>query len=259
MFIEELGAGAPVVFLHSSGLSGRQFKRLATTLADRGFRTILPDLGGHGKSPAIAFPAPFSITDDVDAIAALLRAQSTSVHLVGHSYGALAALHVALRMPDKIRSMALFEPVAFGMLDPNVHREACAELERAAGTWGTSDADHDAWLQKFVDYWGGQGAWQSQKEEARAEFRRVGWAVHEGVRSLLEDRTPLSSYAAIEAPMTLMTAERSPLAARTVVELLGASRKNAHVVRFANAGHMAPLTHAAEVNAVIVDAITSAA
>lgn len=205
------------------------------------------------------FPAPFSITEDVDAIVELVRKQSGPVHLVGHSYGALAALHVALRMPEKIRSMALFEPVAFGMLDPNVHREACAELERAAGAWGTSDADHDAWLEKFVDYWGGQGAWRTQKEEARAEFRRVGWAVHEGVRSLLEDRTPLSTYAAIDAPMTLMTAEHSPLAARAVVELLGASQKNAKVVRFANAGHMAPLTHAAEVNAVIVDAITSAA
>ena len=259
MFIEELGTGTPVLFLHSSGLSGRQFKRVGATLADRGFKAILPDLGGHGKSPTISFPSPFSIADDIEAIGEIVRAERVPVHLVGHSYGALAALHVALRMPEAIRTMVLFEPVAFGTLDPKVHVEACAELGRAAGPWGTSDADHDAWLERFVDYWGEPGAWRTQKEEARAEFRRVGWAVHEGVRSLLEDRTPLAAYAAIRSPATLMTAERSPLAARTVVDLLGRAMKNARVARFANAGHMAPLTHAAEVNAVIVDAITSAA
>lgn len=259
MLVEEIGAGPPVVYLHSSGLSSRQWKRLATTLAEKGFRSLLVDLGGHGRAVPIPYPEPFSIAVDVRDVARLLERQVEPVHVVGHSYGALVGLLVAREMPQKIASLALFEPVAFGMLDPAVHHEACEELRRAATDWGTGDAEHEAWLRTFVDYWSGAGAWNALREDARQEFRRVGWAVHEGVRSLLEDRTPVSAYSVITAPLLLMTAEKSPLAARTVVELLGAAHANARVVRFDDGlGHMAPLTHPGRVNDAIANAVIAA-
>jgi len=257
LFIDESGAGEPVILLHSSGLSGRQFRRLASMLVERGFRAIVPDLSGHGRSPALPEPQPFSFRSDVAWLSELL-ARRGPAHLVGHSYGAFVALQAALAVPDRVRSLALFEPVAFGgVLDPIADAEAREDLARVELPWGASDEERERWLRAFVEYWSGDGAWSGQREEVRAELRRVGWAVREGVRSLVEDRTPASAYRAIGAPVTLLTGERSPLAARTVVRVLGATLANAKVVTLAGAGHMAPLTHADAVNGAIVEALTS--
>ena len=238
--------------LHSSGLSGRQWRRLAPLVAARGFRAVVPDFTGHGASDPWPEPRSFSVRTDVDNFVTLLEAEGPA-HVVGHSYGALVGLLAALASPAYVRSLALFEPVAFGALAAS-DAEPRAELGRIDFRWGAAD-DREHWLRTFVDYWGGDGAWAALREEARAEFRRVGWVVREGVRTLMEDTTPAAAYQVIRCPVTLMTGARSPLAARTVVERLGESLPDARVVTIPGAGHMAPLTHAGLVNTVVLAAL----
>src|SRR5579864_6257970 len=99
--VEDTVEGAPpTVLVHSSGLSGRQWSRLAPALAKRGARVIVPYLTGHGKSA----PGPFSFRTDVALVADLLRSLG-SAHVVGHSYGGLIALHAALAEPRLVRSL----------------------------------------------------------------------------------------------------------------------------------------------------------
>lgn len=71
--------------------------------------------------------------------------------------------------------------------------------------------------------------------------------------SLGRDTTPAEAYRVIEAPVLLMTGEKTPLPERRVVEHLGESLPNARVKVVAGAGHMGPLTHAEEVNAATID------
>jgi pimeloyl-ACP methyl ester carboxylesterase len=254
LHVDDSGTGTPVILLHSSGLSGRQWRRLAAALAGRGLRALAVDLTGHGSSAAWPEPTPFSFTSDVEAIAALLDTHGPA-HVVGHSYGAFVGLLAGLATPRSIRSMVLFDPVAFGALDPVVDADASAGLSRVDVPWGSSAAEHERWLTTFVDYWGGDGAWGALREEARAEFRRVGWVVSEGVRTLQKDRTPASAYRAVRFPVRLLTGEMSPLAARRVAQRLGESIPGASVVTIAGAGHMAPLTHSDLVNAQVLEAL----
>jgi pimeloyl-ACP methyl ester carboxylesterase len=262
LHVERSGSGAPVVLLHSSGLSGRQWKRLASTLTalmPGRLRTVVPDLTGHGASPALIEPRPLSFRDDVDHTLAILEAEGAPVHLVGHSYGGLVAIQAALRAPSSVRSLVLYDPVAFGALDPVADQPALQELASLDLTWGPGEADRERWLKAFVNYWGGgDAAWGALREEARAEFRRVGWACREGVRSLLEDTTPAESYRAIPAPALLLTGALTPIAARSVVRRLGESLPHASTVIVPGAGHMGPLTHADAVNAAILDFIARA-
>jgi pimeloyl-ACP methyl ester carboxylesterase len=254
--VEELGAGEAVVLAHSSGFSGRQWKSLATELAARGRRAIVPDLTGQGRSPPWPEPEPFSFRCDVEQVAAIARAAGGS-HLVGHSYGALVALHAALAEPRAIRSLALFDPVAFGVLDPVADRDALAELHALDFTWGPHAADRDRWLRTFVDFWGGPGAWDGLREPVRAELQRVAWVVQQGVDSLMQDTTPLAAFAALRVPVTLLTGETSPLPARRVDQRLVEGIAGARLELIAGAGHFAPITDAAAVNRVVIAAIES--
>ncbi len=251
LYVDTSGEGPPVVMLHSSGLSGRQWQRLASALTARGFRAVAPDFTGHGRSAPWPEPTPFSYLGDVAAIADLLRAEGP-VHLVGHSYGGFIAALAALAAPGTVRTMTLSDPVSFGVLDADRDASAKAELRAVDVRWGTSQAEHDSWLSAFVDYWGGNGAWLALREDARAEFRRVGWVVHEAVTTLVGDATSASAYELFPSSVTLITGERSPLAARTVVKRLGEAFTDVKVVTVPGVGHMGPMTHADRVNDIVL-------
>ncbi len=256
LYVEDSGTGETVVLLHSSGMSGRQWRRLATSLVARGMRVIVPDFTGHGRSPAWPEPKPFSCRIDVEHLVRLTDTLG-SVHLVGHSYGGLIALLATIEAPSRVRSLVLYDPVAFGVLDPTLDADAHAELRRVPPAWDSREGG-EAWLEGFVDYWGGAGAWRALREDVRAEFRRVGWVVYQGVTSLVREDTPASAYRGRKTPVTLLTGENSPLAAHRVVERLAESFEGSRVVTVAGAGHMGPLTHAEAVHEAVFDALPPA-
>lgn len=232
----------PTVLLHSSGLSSRQWGRLAAALGER---AIAPDLLGHGTSAPWPEPEPFSFERDVDQIEALLRARGP-VHLVGHSYGGFLALQTALRVPEKIETLTLYDPVAFGALDRTADADARADVFALELRWGTE------FLQTFVDYWGGPGAWNALREDARAEFRRVGWVLFEGVRTLMANQTRAEEYRGLQAKVQLITGELSPIAARRTIQRLAEALPGARVATIAGAGHMGPMTHGKQVNELVL-------
>jgi pimeloyl-ACP methyl ester carboxylesterase len=50
-FVEDEGAGPPIVFIHGWSMSGRFFQRQLSHFA-AAHRVIIPDLRGHGRVPA---------------------------------------------------------------------------------------------------------------------------------------------------------------------------------------------------------------
>jgi pimeloyl-ACP methyl ester carboxylesterase len=253
LHVETAGAGEPVVLLHSSGFSGRQWKRLAGELVTRGYRAVVPDLTGHGQSEAWPEPRPFTFRVDVERVAAIVR-ETGGAHVVAHSYGGLVALHAALAEPAAVRSLALFDPVAFAVLDPVADDDARRVLSGLDLAWD----DPERWLRTFVDFWGGDGAWAGLREPVRVEFRRIGWVVSQGVASLMTDPTPLATYRALAMPVRLMTGELSPVPAQRVDRHLAGALANGRLDVIAGAGHLAPVTDPAEVNRRVLEMIAGA-
>jgi pimeloyl-ACP methyl ester carboxylesterase len=256
-YVDDSGSGPAVVLLHSHGLSGRQWRKLATELVAHGLRSLAVDLTGQGRSEPWLEPRPFAFRTDVERVAQLVR-DVQPAHVVGHSYGGLVALQVSAAVPDALATVSVFDPVAFGVLDATEDRDALAVLGEYDMSWGPRPEDRERWLRTFVEFWNGRGAWDALSDDVRAEFRRVAWVIREGVRSLMEDRTPAVTFTGLTVPSLLLTGELSPLPARRVVERLARGWSHARLATIPGAGHLAPVTAAARVNEHVIAMVTQA-
>lgn len=116
------GEGTAVVLLHGIGASSESWNRVSLELADTPCRVLAFDLLGFGDSPKPDWP-DYSVDDHARAVIAALdrRKLQTPVILVGHSMGALVAVHVARLRPDLVRHLILYEaPLYVGL--PNSRR-----------------------------------------------------------------------------------------------------------------------------------------
>jgi pimeloyl-ACP methyl ester carboxylesterase len=238
----------PVICLHSSGASGRQWDALAAPLSAR-FDVIAPDLLGYGTRAAWPTGTPASLTDEAQALAPLLDARPGGVHLVGHSYGGSVALQMALRWPTRVKSLTLFEPVRFAVLFGDAQTaEAGEEIVRMGRRIGLTvlSGRSEAAAAMFVDYWSGDGAWNAMSPARQGALAARMPKVQAEFEALFADRVPMAAYSRLTMPVRLIRGDRSPLPARLVVGRLGGHLPNVDVVTMRGVGHMGPLTHPAE-------------
>lgn len=115
------GDGETVLFVHGGFSNGRaSWKRQIGELAAFA-KLIVVDRRGHGSSPKL--PRPYTILGDaLDILKVADLIGIDRIHLVGHSYGALVALEIALRREIQVETLHLIEPPALSILrnDPAV-------------------------------------------------------------------------------------------------------------------------------------------
>jgi len=250
----EQGAGEAVVLLHSTGASGSQWRRLAAELGDR-FRVVAPDLCGYGGSGPWKGKGEISLAAEAALVAALIERLDQPVHLVGHSFGGAVALRLAQERPELLKSLVLIEPVAFHLLRAGdaIDAQAFDEISRVADGVARSLAcgDFQGGFGRFVDYWSGEGAWTAVPEDKRGPLATRLGKVALDFWSALNDPTRLGDLAELDVPTLVIRGGTSPLPVRRIAWHLGRTLPRVQLETIDCAGHMAPLTHAADVNALI--------
>lgn len=102
-YVETAGEGPAVLCLHTAGQSGVQWRHTLGGLSELGYRVVVPDLPGHGRSePAACGPvrdlgryAEWCI-DLIDALAL------DRPYVMGCSIGGKISLDIATRIPDRL-------------------------------------------------------------------------------------------------------------------------------------------------------------
>jgi len=97
------GEGRPVVLLHGFPDSGRLWRHQVRTLADAGFKVIVPDMRGYGASDKPGDVAAYNMLFLVSDVGAVLEhAGVERAHVVGHDWGAAVAWVLASVAPERV-------------------------------------------------------------------------------------------------------------------------------------------------------------
>ena len=207
-----------------------------------------PDWPGHGRS------APWAATEGPDFTTTAARlvgaAIDRPVDLIGHSFGAVVALRIAVAAPHAIRSLTLIEPVLFAALpaedrDPDGLMTALHSTE-AAG-------DRAASTRTFLRYWGGTDP-DAAAKGTQAQLQAQMTTMLDSVPDLYQDRGRIlrqGGLEGIDAPVMLISGAQSPPTIHAIAEALAARLADVGHALVPGAGHMAPLTHPDQVAGLI--------
>jgi len=147
-----------VVLLHGKNFSGAYWAQTANALRDAGFRVIMPDQIGFGKSSK---PENYQFTLQQLALnthALLTDCGVNKAFICGHSMGGMIAIRYALMFPDQTTALVLVDPLgledwqAKGVPYLSLDRQFKKELSQTAETIRTYEKEnyyHGDWKPEY--------------------------------------------------------------------------------------------------------------
>lgn len=254
-FFRAAGRGPAVVCIHSNGSTSSQWRALSDLLAPN-FRVLAPDSYGSGKSPEWPSDREITLHDEVALLEPVFQKAGAPMALVGHSYGGGIALRAAIENPGRVRALVLYEPTLFSLIEaegpsPNDADGIRDTVARAAVALDAGDelaaAGH------FIDFWMGEGSWAKTPERNRAAIAASGRNVRRWKHALFTEPTPLAAFRKLDMPVLCMVGEKTRTSAKGVARRLAPALPQVEKVELAGLGHMGPVTHPAQVNAIIAE------
>ncbi len=215
-----------MLLLHGIGSSATSWERTVVRLRDR-FTLIATDLPGYGESPDP--PAQPSLDALVDELAGLI--DESGAHVVGVSFGALCALALARRHPERVRSLVLADTtLGRAMLAPDEHRAwiamryaLAAELQTRADDRAREIAGPDAPADVIA--------------EIAANMRRARPAGYHAVTDIIAATDARPWLGEIAVPALVMCGENDRVVGLPLSEAMAEAIPDARLAVIPGAGH----------------------
>ncbi|MET0182798.1 MAG: alpha/beta hydrolase [Caulobacterales bacterium] len=199
VYVEEAGAGPPLLCLHTAGADGRQYRAvLNDPEITSKFRVIAFDLPWHGKSsPPTGWNRieEYRLTsrDYVDIIIGVAEALELDQPIaMGCSIGGRIVLHLALEHPDRFGAVIGLQAGAHvdpyydtqWLHRPDVHGEVCAAV--VSGLVGPNATEENRWETLWHYMQGGPGVFRGD-----LHFYKVDGDIRERISEIDTTRCPV--------------------------------------------------------------------
>jgi lipase len=167
--------------------------------------------------------------------------------------GRATALHLAATAPAALASLAVIEPEAYSLLRAG-DGPAFTTLRNLRDRWRrhVQAGDWYAAFEEFIDFYNGRGsfaAWPAARREAfMADQRTRGdlWDV------LFNAPITAGSLASVAVPVHVIEGSATSVVDRAICDAVRRNVRHARRSVIEGAGHMIPLTHAADLTRVLV-------
>ncbi len=195
--------GHTVVLLHGNNFAGFYFGGPIDALRKEGFRVVVPDQIGYGRSSKPIVPYNFDdMARNTHLILEHLGVQKAMV--VGHSMGGMLAARFATQYPDTVERLVLYNPI--GLTDGRFGRPAPNTDEVYKRTLAANYQTVKASLMRYVAH--NPAAWTPQFEQyARIRYSwtlGADWPRLAMVQTLIGDmlyrEQVIDDWAHIKAP-----------------------------------------------------------
>jgi pimeloyl-ACP methyl ester carboxylesterase len=152
--------GHTVVLLHGNNFAGFYFGGPIDALRKEGFRVIVPDQIGYGRSSKPIMPYNFfDMARNTRAILQSLRIERVMV--VGHSMGGMLAARFSTQYPAMVERLVLYNPI--GLTDARYDRPLESPDDSYKRTLASTYQTVKAALMRYVAH--NPAAWTPQFEE----------------------------------------------------------------------------------------------
>jgi pimeloyl-ACP methyl ester carboxylesterase len=249
----ETGTGPTIVLIPGSCSTGAAWRPVIAGLKDR-FRCVTTSLLGYGGTGERRSADDASISHEVEAMEWVICKAGARVHLVGHSFGGLVALAVALRKRTGLASLTVLEAPAVELLPERGEHHHYRAIRRMTEAYFASFRSGNAEaIAGMIDFYGGGGTFASWPERVRA------YAVQTTPTNILDWVSaygfPLSaaSLSAIEIPTLVATGRASHPSMHAANALLSECINGASLAVIPGAGHFMIASHAEQVGHLIAE------
>jgi pimeloyl-ACP methyl ester carboxylesterase len=248
---DENGEGPTVVLVSGSCSTGAAWRPVMAQW-ENGFRCITTSLLGYGGTAERRTALDADMAHEAEALEVVIRRAACPVHLVGHSFGGLTGLAVALRRRVPLLSLTIAEAPAPEILRTTGEHQHYLAFRTMSEAYSRAfrDGETDA-IQRMIDFFGGAGTFSSWPQRVRdyaaqtTAVNLLDWTSAYGF-----ELTP-ALLATVETPTLVFWGEHSHPAMKRANELLGQYIPNAVVDTVAGAAHFMILTHAREAAGLI--------
>lgn len=151
----EEGRNAPVVMVHGATCDHRIWELQREAVA-ASYRYLAPDQRYFGATPWGDRGGRYSLATHAADLAAFLRGLAVGpVHLVGWSYGGGIALNLAVRQPELVKSLFLYEPTTIRTVvtDPAALQAIAEDYQGAAPALAAFQANDPAGAIRLLTEW----------------------------------------------------------------------------------------------------------
>jgi pimeloyl-ACP methyl ester carboxylesterase len=255
---DECGAGPTVVLVPGSCSTGAAWRPVIAAWNGQ-FRCVTTSLLGYGSTAERRTGRDPSIAYEAEVLESVVRKAGGRVHLVGHSFGALVSLAVALGNQVPLASLAIIEaPAAELLRDRNEHRHYRSFRAMTAAYFAAFEGGNGEAIGAMIDFYGGAGTFASWPPRVRA------YAVETTPVNILDWASAYgwalsaASLAAIETPVLVVRGGASHPAVQRANALLGEGIRGAALATIDAAAHFMITTHANEVARLVAQHVHSA-
>ncbi|NVO54364.1 alpha/beta hydrolase [Rhodobacteraceae bacterium B1Z28] len=252
-FVRRMGEGErKLLALHCTIAHSGAWSGLSVAL--NGTATLIaPDMPSHGRSPDWDGSG-----DYFDLVTSIARAQlNEPMDVIGHSFGAMVALRLAIEHPDLVRSAVLIEPVFFAIAQqdaPHLFEQHEREVQPINDAFTAGDKPRAARL--FNRMWSTQISprWPDLPDWTRAAMIRGIDAVPAVHGAVYNDNATLLKPKKLERasmPILLLSGSETHPVMPAICDGLNLRLPAATHAVVAGAGHMVPISHPQQTAALL--------